>query len=78
MKTILKFLIISLFIFCFSSCYLSLKTTRVVDKYDNGNVKIKKIKKGGGFSQKITFSENGDTLKVESFQDNQLIESKEY
>ena len=50
----------------------------IAETYDNGNVKIKEKIDKNGLYQKITFTENGDTLKIENFKDGKIIETIDY
>ena len=50
----------------------------ITETYDNGNVKVKEKIGKDGLYQRITFTENGDTLKVENFKDDKIIETIDY
>ena len=80
MKIISKLSAIAIINLFLCNCYFksTAMITTITDKYDNGNVKVKEIKKRDGLHQKITFTINGDTLKVESYKDDKLINTKKY
>ncbi len=64
--------------FLLFSCMGTWGIVKITETYDNGNMKVKEKINKDGLYQRITFTENGDTLKVENFKDGELIETKEY